>query len=145
MFSPKLLASFFSLLFLVSCSVEKSPINYGKDACHFCQMTIVDRQHASEVVTDKGKAYKYDSIECMLNDMNENNERKIELYLIDDYSKPGELIDALKATYLISENLPSPMGANLTGFGSKEKAVETQKEKGGTLYSWNELKQLFKK
>ncbi|NOX17400.1 MAG: hypothetical protein GXO87_03850 [Chlorobi bacterium] len=145
MYSPKLLLSFFAFLFLVSCSIEKSPINYGKDACHFCKMTIVDRQHAAEVVTDKGKAYKYDAIECMLNDLQGNKERKIALFLIDDYSSPGELIDAKEATYLISENLPSPMGANLTGFGSKEKAMETQKEKGGTIYSWNDLKRLFKK
>ena len=108
-------------------------------------MTIVDRQHAAEIVTEKGKPFKYDAIECMINDLHGRDENQIALFLIDDYSNPGELIDATEATYLISENLPSPMGANLTGFQSKENAKKTQEEKGGTIYTWNELKQLFKK
>lgn len=29
-------------------------------------MTIVDKQHAAQVVTKKGKAYSFDAIECMV-------------------------------------------------------------------------------
>ena len=29
-------------------------------------MTIVDRQHAAEAVTSKGKVFKFDAIECMV-------------------------------------------------------------------------------
>lgn len=130
---------------LASCSVEKSPIVYGKDACHYCKMNIVDKQHAAEIVTQKGKPYKYDAIECMMRIVAEKEENSIALFLITDYFSPGKLVDATKATYLISENLPSPMGANLTGFESKPKAEEVHKEKGGTLYTWNELKLVFKK
>lgn len=130
---------------LASCSVEKSPIVYGKDACHYCKMNIVDKQHAAEIVTQKGKPYKYDAIECMMRVVAEKEENSIALFLITDYFSPGKLVDATKATYLISENLPSPMGANLTGFQSKPKAEEVHRENGGTLYTWNELKQVFKK
>jgi copper chaperone NosL len=131
-------------LVLTSCAIEQSPIDYGKDACYYCKMNIVDKQHAAEIVTDKGKPYKYDAIECMMQDIKEReNEIKIELFLITDYSTPGKLVDALNSTYLISENLPSPMGANLTGFEKKEDALEKQKEKDGALYSWDELKKLF--
>lgn len=130
---------------LASCSVEKSPIVYGKDACHYCKMNIVDKQHAAEIVTQKGKPYKYDAIECMMRVIAEKEENSIALFLITDYFSPGKLVDATKATYLISENLPSPMGANLTGFQSKPKAEEVHRENGGTLYTWNELKQVFKK
>jgi len=131
-------------LFLASCTVEESPILYGKDACHYCMMNIVDKQHAAEIVTKKGKPFKYDAIECMMREIEESDEGSIELFLITDYFSPGKLVDATKATYLISENLPSPMGANLTGFQSKSKAEEVHREKGGTLYSWNELKLSFK-
>jgi copper chaperone NosL len=131
-------------LVLTSCAIEQSPIDYGKDACYYCKMNIVDKQHAAEIVTDKGKPYKYDAIECMMQDIKEReNEIKIELFLITDYSTPGKLVDALNSTYLISENLPSPMGANLTGFEKKEDALEKQKEKDGAIYSWDELKKLF--
>ena len=130
---------------LVSCTIEESPIVYGKDACHYCKMNIVDRQHAAEIVTKKGKAFKYDAIECMMRDITERDEKSIALFLMTDYFTPGKLVDATVATYLISENLPSPMGANLTGFQDITKAEETQREKSGTLYSWDELKQVFKK
>ena len=130
---------------LVSCTVEESPILYGKDACHYCMMNIVDKQHAAEIVTQKGKPFKYDAIECMMRDILERDENSIALYLMTDYFSPGKLVDATEATYLISENLPSPMGANLTGFQSKSKAEEIHKEKGGTLYSWSELKLVFNK
>lgn len=136
---------FLALFALTACTIEQSPIVYGKDACYFCRMNIVDKQHAAEIVTQKGKAFKYDAIECMMRDIKERNEEEIALFLMTDYETPGKLVDATKAIYLISENLPSPMGANLTGFESKNKAEETQKEKSGTLYSWDELKRVFKK
>ena len=140
-----ILILFLALCALTACTIEQSPIVYGKDACYFCKMNIVDKQHAAEIVTQKGKAYKYDAIECMIRDVLKRDETEIALFLITDYYNPGKLVDATKALYLISENLPSPMGANLTGFESKNKAEETQKEKSGTLYSWDELKRVFKK
>ena len=139
----KLLLLAFLIGSLSSCAVEPVPIDYGKDACHFCNMNIVDQQHAAEIVTDKGKAFKFDALECMMRDITKRNEEEIAHFLMTDYLTPGKLVDATKATYLISEAIPSPMGANLTGFESNEKAVETQQEKGGTVYSWDSLKELF--
>lgn len=128
---------------LVSCAIEPQPIEYGKDACIYCKMNIVDQQHAAEIVTKKGKAFKYDSIECMVRDTNDKNENIIALFLITDYTSPGKLIDAVKATYLISENLPSPMGANLTGFSNRTEAENYQVKKDGVLLSWKELQVRF--
>ncbi len=67
----------FSILsfLLVSCKVEESPINYGKDACKYCKMKIVDQQHAAEIVTKKGKPFKYDAIECMVRDIKDEKEK----------------------------------------------------------------------
>ena len=53
---------FLFLLLTSSCNVGPQPISYGSDGCHFCSMTIVDRQHAAEIVTDKGKGFKFDRI-----------------------------------------------------------------------------------
>lgn len=131
---------FILMLLLSACAVEPQPINYGSDACHFCKMNIVDSQHAAEFVTSKGKAYKFDAIECMVNQMRKFDEAPIALHLICDYAEPGKLVDAKTATYLISENIPSPMGGFLSGFASAEKAKATQNEAGGDLYSWDELK-----
>ena len=104
---------------MFACSVEPKPILYGSDGCHFCKMTIVDRQHAAQIVTNKGKVFNYDAIECMLNDLDSKDEQKIALILVNDYDAPGQLTDARDASYLISKAIPSPMGAFLTGFSIK--------------------------
>jgi copper chaperone NosL len=127
------------LLLFFSCNVGPEPINYGSDGCHYCKMTIVDKVHAAEIVTKKGKVYKFDATECMINFMDEFETSEIELYLSNNYTKPEELIDATKATFLISENIPSPMGAFLSAFKNKADAEKFQSQKGGDLYTWDEL------
>ena len=127
------------LLIFSSCNVSPKPIEYGSDGCHFCKMTIVDKVHATEFITKKGKVYKFDATECMINYFDEFDTAEIELYLTNYFSKPEAFTDATKATYLISKNLPSPMGAFLTAFENKSEAEKVQTEKGGKLYSWPEL------
>lgn len=127
------------LLIFASCEVSPKPINYGSDGCHFCSMTIVDRQHAAQIVTKKGKAFKFDAVECMLNHMKDIDTVEVALYFCNYYEQPGELIAAQEATYLISENIPSPMGEYLTAFDNMEAATVAKEENGGELYSWNEL------
>nr|AWJ66262.1 nitrous oxide reductase maturation protein, outer-membrane lipoprotein [uncultured bacterium] len=102
-------------------------------------MTIVDRQHASELVTSKGKVYKFDAIECMINSLNENDIGPYAHTLVSDFTNPGQLIDAQDASFLISKNIPSPMGAFLSAFKKKEAALKTQNESSGTIYNWGEL------
>jgi len=124
---------------LFGCQVGPKPIEYGVDGCHFCKMTIVDKIHAAEIVTKKRKVYKFDATECMVNFMKEFDTSLIALYLSNDYLQAESLIDAREATFLISENIPSPMGAYLSAFKSMENALKTQKEKDGKIYSWSEL------
>lgn len=131
------------LLIFAGCNVSPKPIAYGYDGCHFCQMTIVDKMHAAEIVTKKGKIYKFDATECMINFSKDFNTADVKLYLSNNYTEPEVLIDATEATFLISENVPSPMGANLSAFKSKDDALKTLAEKGGSLYSWNELLSIF--
>jgi copper chaperone NosL len=127
------------LLVFTSCNVGPQAINYGSDGCHFCKMTIVDKVHAAEIVTKKGKIYKFDATECMIHFMKEFDIAEIKLYLSNNYSEPEVLIDATTATFLISKNIPSPMGAFLSAFKTEKEAEKIQTEKGGTLYSWNQL------
>lgn len=127
------------LLLYFSCNVSPKPIDYGNDTCHFCKMTIVDKVHAAEIVTKKGKIYKFDATECMVNFMNEFEVTEIKFYMTNHYLEPETLIDATKATFLISKNIPSPMGAFITAFEKKAEAKTVQSEKDGSLYTWEEL------
>ncbi len=141
----KNLITLFSLLLLfTSCQIRPKEINYGEDNCHYCSMTIVDRQHAAEMVTHKGKVYKFDAAECMINSLSEMDPESIALFLVTDYSEPEQLIDAKTATFIISPEIPSPMRANLSALQSKEKAISLQNSKQGSLYTWEEI-QLYLK
>jgi copper chaperone NosL len=128
--------SILTLLLVTSCKVEPEQINYGKDGCHYCKMTIVDNQHASELVTAKGKIYKYDAIECLINDLKKRDSAEVGILLVNDYNNPGELISAESATFLISEGVPSPMGAFLSAFSEKADAEAVRAESGGELFEW---------
>ncbi len=139
-----ILIALFSV-FLFSCNVAPQPITYGTDACHFCNMTIVDRQHASQLVNSKGKAYKFDAIECMVHSLqDEFKPEEIALFLVADFNKPGEWLDANSASFLVSDQIASPMGANLSAFENQDVAQKMLEKFTGKRYSWKEIQEHLK-
>ena len=134
----------FLVLLSFGCSNGPQPINYGEDVCDFCRMAIVDNQHAAQVVTEKGKNYKYDAIECMMNDLNKWDKPPVALHLVSDYANPGVMTDATSASYLITKEIPSPMGEFLSGFADEAKRDEVHSTSGGDTYNWDQLSTYFK-
>lgn len=132
------------LFTLLGCTNTPKPIAYGSDGCHFCSMTIVDKQHAAQFMTKKGRSYTFDAAECMINHLKEIDQTTVATFLVNDYSTPGKTIDATKATYLISKNIPSPMGEYLTAFANFEAAEYAQRENGGELLNWEKVQTRFK-
>ena len=70
------------LFILASCSIEKSEIRYGEEVCDHCHMVIIDSRYGSELLTDKGKAYKFDAIECLIRFKKENQSILIQTLLL---------------------------------------------------------------
>lgn len=127
------------LLLMASCEPKPQPINYGNEACEYCRMSIVDKRYAAQLVSDKGKAYSFDAIECMLHFKKEHPEHQWHFELVSDYSDPGKLIPANESVILRSKQLPSPMGMYLTAVGSKDEAQVLQNENNGTIYEYEEV------
>jgi copper chaperone NosL len=129
-----------------SCSTDPVPIEYDKDQCDLCKMTISDVKFGAEIVTKKGKSFKYDAAECMINAVSLGNMKADDIggYFVVDAANPKKLIDAFKAVYLISEKFPSPMGADLSAFANKTDAEKFQKTYGGELKTWDDLLVKFK-
>ena len=127
------------LLNLASCTPSPKPIEYGNDMCDYCKMTIVDKQHAAEAVTKKGKAFKFDAVECLVHYLGEHGNEEYAFLLVNDYDNPGEMIPAESSYYLVSPNIPSPMGAYLSAFETEEHARATQAEKEGEIFDWEAL------
>jgi copper chaperone NosL len=126
--------------------VSERPIEYGADECEYCKMMIMDQRYGSELVTEKGKVYTFDAAECLIEYLQYNEEmaEAARYLLVTPYTDPNHLIDARGATYLVSEQMPSPMGAYLTAFSDRQEATAFQSTKGGVLYTWEEIYKDFK-
>lgn len=134
------------LFTLIACDKSAKPIHYGEDQCDFCSMSIVQKTHSAQLVTEKGKQHKFDAIECMVNYI-KKEPKKFEnaILLVANYNQPGEMIPAKEATYLISKNIPSPMGAYLTAFATIDDAKQAKDKLDGKLYAWDELSDVIQK
>lgn len=139
---PKVSVAAAIILFLISsCSNKPQPFNYGKDVCEHCKMTIIDPKFGGEVLTKKGKAYKFDDAICMINFLKsgEVKETAISQKLIVNFQKPNDFIEASKAVFLISSELKTPMGGNAAAFTSQQGAELVKKGIAGNIMDWQSV------
>ncbi len=136
------------ILFIIgfyACNSGPEPIRYGADQCNYCKMNVVDKTHAAQYVTKKGKQFKFDAIECMVHKIRDiGGEQSLGLVLVADYANPGHMIDAHNAFYLISPEIKSPMGANLSAFSDRQVADQQKNIHGGDILTWQKLKTAIK-
>ncbi len=121
-------------LVLSSCSAPKPvPMVVGQDLCAFCEMLITDPRYPAQLVTKTGKAYKFDSIECLLAFVHEGvvSEDQVHSLWVTDFNKPGSLLKVEEARYLRSGQLRSPMGLNVTAFRTLKELEDVRAEVGG--------------
>ncbi|MCX8106418.1 MAG: nitrous oxide reductase accessory protein NosL [Ignavibacterium album] len=134
-----LFIALFSFL-IISCTPEPEPIDYGSDVCEFCKMNITDNKYASEIVTNKNKIYKFDSIECLFQfKKGFIKEDEIHSEWVNDFSQPGKLIDLTKAFFLKSNVFRSPMGMNVLAVESEEAMNEIKNKDGGMTMTYPEV------
>jgi len=133
-------------LALGSCSTDPEPLVYGKDACSFCKMTLMDNRFGAELVTTKGKVYKFDDINCFLRFYNSDAEDPANYAhrLVVDFNNPGVLIDASNSHFVKSEAIKSPMASQLAAFEDYNSMDDHKKEWKGIYLSWGEVVTQFK-
>jgi copper chaperone NosL len=106
-------------------------------------MLIVDKRFGAEIVTAKGKIFKFDSIECMHHFEVTENEKlgsHFAEYLANT-EKQGELMLAEDAYICEDPTVHSPMGKGYLTADSKEKIkiVFAKNDKACPVFRWNEL------
>ena len=137
---------FLIFITLSSCGSGPEPINYGQDECEFCRMLITDNKYGAELITDKGKIYKFDSMECLVefslvkNTLGDTNNK----LLVTDFYNPGKFTNCRESSYVKNDKFRSPMGLNVTAFNSEEQAQKFISENGGEKISWIEVIELVK-
>ena len=137
-----------SLIVLASCASRgPAEIHYGQDQCDYCKMTVADEKFGSELVTSKGKIYKFDSIECLAayTHVNSNENASVNSMWVTDFNSAGTFIRVDSATIIFSEQQNSPMGVGLMAISSSSQTVDFINEKGGRILNWFETCELVAK
>jgi copper chaperone NosL len=123
-----------------SCNSQPQPIKVGSDACHFCKMIISDNRFGAEILTQKGKVYKFDYIACLL-DFSKAQKQSLDKagYYFVEFEAKHDLLKSSESFLLKSDELKSPMNGNIAAFSSKQKLETALSKYKGQAFEWNEL------
>lgn len=138
--SKTVVAALVSLIFLSACNSGPQPIKYGQDACAFCKMSISEQNFGAELITNKGRIFKFDDTHCLVGYRDKNidsNEIK-KIYFVN-FLEPHNFIEAHKAHFLKSDELHSPMGGNTGAFENEDDLKMTQDKVNGDEISLTQL------
>ena len=132
LFGKLLLAS--SIIVLAACA-ETGPqeIAVGKDQCDNCKMTISEPKYATQLITEKGRLYKFDDITCLKDYETSNTESttNAKTYVADFPS--GKFIESSTATFIKGGDIKSPMGGNTQAYQDKAAAEKAAVDLEATL------------
>ena len=104
-------------------------------------MGVSDLRYATELVTKKGRAFKFDDVSCMIAYLKTGVTASSEIKTIyfTDFSTPSELINVEKSFLLKSDLIRGPMGGNLIALKEQSKVAAFQKKYNGTITTWEDL------
>jgi len=129
------------LIFLGGCAAGPEPIVPGKDNCSLCKMGISDSRYGGEVVTGKGKVYKFDDLHCLISFLKADSSMSAqanEVYVVD-FAGTHSLIKANQGFFLQSSEIRGPMDGNTIAFQSRDSLKITASKLKATDITWNEL------
>ncbi|MGV8915669.1 MAG: nitrous oxide reductase accessory protein NosL [Kaistella sp.] len=123
-----------SALLVIACA-KSGPQDFlvESDQCDNCKMTITDAKYATQLITEKGRIYKFDDISCMTMYESSEAEKAVNAtkYVID--YPTGKFLELPKAHLITGGSIKSPMGGNTQAFETKEAAQKAAETLGATL------------
>jgi copper chaperone NosL len=129
-------------LIITACKAKPEKINFGKDNCAECKMIIVDPNFGAEIVTKKGKVYKFDDLHCIAAFLERRGVELSNIHqtLFVQYNAPGEFVDVKSAEFVVSSQFKSPMGGNAAAFKNATEAKKKSAEiEGSRATNWATL------
>lgn len=131
-----------TVLIITGCNAKPEKIALGKDNCAECKMTIMDPKFAAEIVTKKGKVYKFDDTRCVAVFLERRGVelKNIQQTLFADYNNPVEFVKVKSAEFVVSSRLKSPMNGNAAAFKNTTEAKKKSAEiEGSKVTNWPTL------
>jgi copper chaperone NosL len=116
---------------------EPRALAFGSDRCEHCDMGIADDRHGAELLTPTGRAYVFDSVECLVSYMQgEGAGLEVHSVWVTDFANPGTWVRASDALFLASPTLQSPMGLGLSAFARPADRDGAVNAFGGEALDW---------
>lgn len=130
----------FFLSGLASCNSGPEKIVIGRDHCSACKMRVTDPHFGAELVTSKGKVYKFDDIICLKDHLTQEKNTSEQNFYLTLYNGNNQLIEASKAVIVESDLVKGPMGGKIAVFSHTDSIIAEFKN-NGRIIKWNELLQ----
>lgn len=131
------------IMMISSCNTGPSPIKYGVDDCYFCKMKISDTRFGAEVLTKKGRTYKFDDSVCMIEFLKEDEVKtdNIEALYLSSFYAPQDLLNADSALIITNEKIIGPMSGSVIALRNIEELDNFNKELDAKseIIKWEEL------
>lgn len=139
-------ALFLCMLFMQSCKVGPEPLSVGEDQCSFCKMKITEPQFGSEIVTTKGKVFKFDDIACAAEFLNKEKIPKENLFgvYVSNYASGNALLNVEECVFYKCEGFKSPMNGNIAAFADSAQMEKSVKGLIGEQISWKYILNHYK-
>jgi copper chaperone NosL len=104
-------------------------------------MVVMDERFGAEIITVKGKIFKFDDVICMIRFMKSGtiNKKDIDRAFAMNYLLKNSFINVDQAVFLLSPELHSPMNGNTAAFINSTEASEVAEKMKGDLLNWSEL------
>ena len=144
--TPKLFALAVLVLAFTNCNSGPEPIRYGVDACTQCKMTITDKRFGAEVVTKKGRVFKFDDLNCLCAFLKDEQVPEVDInqIVVVDFSVTGTFVPVQQAFYFKDEKVKSPMRGDIASFSKHQDLLALEKAIGaGRRLQWDEVKAEF--
>jgi copper chaperone NosL len=128
-------------LFITGCNPKPEKIAFGKDNCAECKMTIMEPKFGAEIVTKKGKVYKFDDAHCVASFLEQRSVELSDIHqtLFVDYNS-AKFIKVSRVEFVVSSQFKSPMRGNAAAFESAEEARKKAAEmEGSKVTNWATL------
>lgn len=130
------------IVLITACNPKPEPINAGKDSCAECKMTIMDTKFAAEVVTKKGRVYKFDDVHCVAGFLERRGVELGDIHqtLFVNYNNTSEFVKVGAVEFVVSSHFKSPMGGNAAAFKNVQEANKKSTElEGSKVTNWATL------
>ena len=131
----------FSLVLMISCNAGPQAIVQGKDNCYLCKMTITDPKYGAEILTKKGKVYKFDDMHCLLSFQQTKTleDTQVKDIYVADFTGEHSLIKVKESFLLQSDEIRGPMNGNIIAFKDKDSMKKMASQLKGAAISWEQL------